>query len=87
MGFFMVFINRHSFLVTGIMAIVLAGLLAAALGVSAIGIGLIVFVVVGAFVLALHWMGAGRSSHTRSQPVLDLIGDGTPVLLMFQSAY
>jgi hypothetical protein len=83
----MLFINRHSFLVTGVLAIIFAGLLSAALGVSAIGTGVIVCVVVGGFVFTFYRMGAGGSSHTRSQPVLDLIGGGTSVLVMFQIAY
>lgn len=82
----MVFINRHSFLLAGVMGVVLASLLSALLRFSVISLGVILIVIL-VFVLLFNRMGAGGSSHKRSQPVLDLIGHGLPVLLMFQSAY
>lgn len=82
----MLFINRHSFLLTGAMGVVLAGILSAVLGFSLVSL-ILVIVVILLFTLSFHRMGAGRSSHTHSRPVLDLIGAGRPVLLEFQSAY
>jgi hypothetical protein len=85
-GAFMRFINRHSFLLVGAMAVALVSLMAARLGFSALSLGLVVAVIIG-FTLLFRGLGAGRSSHSRPQPVLAAIGGGTPVLLMFQSAY
>ncbi len=82
----MLFINRHSFLLAGVMGVFLASLLSASLGFSALRLLLIMVVILG-FVFLYRRMGAGPSSHRSSQPVLDLIGAGKPVLLMFQSAY
>jgi len=82
----MLFINRHSFVLAGMMGVVLAGTLSALLGFSILGLGLVIIVIL-VFAFAFHRMGAGRSSLIRSKPVLELIGSGQPVLLEFQSAY
>lgn len=82
----MLFINRHSFLLMGAMGVVLAGILSAVLGFSLVSL-ILVIVVIFLFAVSFYRMGAGRSSHTHSKPVLELVESGQPVLLEFQSAY
>jgi len=82
----MLFINRHSFLLAGVMGVVLASILSAVLGFSLVGL-ILVIVVILLFALSFYRMGAGRSSLTCSKPVLELIGSGQPVLLEYQSTY
>jgi len=83
----MLFINRHSFLLTGVLSVVAAGILSAVLGLPLASLILVLAVVVILFALSFYRMGAGASSLTHSKSVLDLIGNGHPVLLEFQSAY
>jgi hypothetical protein len=78
------FINRHSFLLAAAMAVVMAGVLEARLGFGILSLGIVVAVIL-ACTLLFRWLGAGRGSHTASQP--DLIGADRPVLLMFQSVF
>jgi hypothetical protein len=87
MRIIMLFINRHSFLLTGVLSVVLAGMLSAVLGLPLTSLILVIAVVVILFALSFYRMGAGGSSLTHSKPVLELIGNGHPVLLEFQSAY
>jgi hypothetical protein len=82
----MLFVNRYSFLLAGAMVVIIASIFSALLGFSIVGLALVVVAILGSTAL-FRQLGAGRSSHAHSQPVLDLIGAGQPVLLMFQSAY
>jgi hypothetical protein len=82
----MVFINRHSFFVTGGLAVLAAFALAAIEGLTALWLGLVALVVI-AFIVLFRWVGPGGGSHGKDRAVLDLIGNGKPVLLEFQSAY
>jgi hypothetical protein len=80
------FVNRHSLLMVGAGAL---GLLALATWSAGLGIWVIPLALAAALGLAFAFsrLGPGRSTHRDVQAVLDQIGRGLPVLLLFQSAY
>ncbi len=73
-------------ILAGAMALALLGLLSFAAGLGA-WYPLIELAGAGCLAVVFRLIGPGRSTHREIRSILDHMGTGTPVLLVFQSAY